>query len=108
EEEDGTNNKNSAKTEVGSEKNITVDPLYELFQRVFVNNSWNCASPIEKPYYSAGIFSLVCYLCGNQNVTKSPKSERSLCVKCNGKPLPKKQFKWAQSTNKKGKQRRTK
>ncbi|CAG8790042.1 3154_t:CDS:2, partial [Gigaspora margarita] len=61
------------------DKKIVIDPLYELFQKVFVNDFWNCASPIEKPYYLAGIFSL---------------DEQPLCIKCNGKPLLKKRFKW--------------
>ncbi|CAG8837886.1 29449_t:CDS:2, partial [Gigaspora margarita] len=97
---------NKTPNEIASfDEKIVIDPLYELFQKVFVNDSWNCASPIEKPYYLAEIFSLVCYHCRNQNVTKTSKDEQPLCVKCNGKPLPKKRFKWVKGTNKKGKQR---
>jgi len=83
------------------------DPIYKLFQHVFVNDSWSCASPIEKPYYSAGIFPAVCFLCGNRDVTNPSKGEHLLCARCGGKSLPKKRYKWSPSTNKKGKQRRT-
>ncbi|CAG8855760.1 37273_t:CDS:2, partial [Gigaspora margarita] len=65
-------------------------------ERIFVNDSWSCASPIEKPYYSAEIFPVVCFLCGSKNVTKPTNNERPLCAGCGGKnkKLPKKWYKW--------------
>ncbi|CAG8789107.1 28598_t:CDS:2, partial [Gigaspora margarita] len=84
---------NNEKPNVRSDETSTGDPIYELFQQVFVNDSWNCASPIKKPYYSARIFPLVCFLCGSKNVTKSSNSERPLCIGCGRKALPKKRYK---------------
>ncbi|CAG8610233.1 1741_t:CDS:1 [Racocetra persica] len=73
-----------ANKETGEPENrFTKDnPIYKLFQRVFVNDSWSCASPIEKPYYLAGIFPPVCFLCGNRDVTNPSKGERPLCARC--------------------------
>ncbi|CAG8719798.1 8149_t:CDS:1, partial [Cetraspora pellucida] len=82
-EEKKKNNKNPE-----SEEKSTDDPLYELFQRVFVNDFWCCTSLIEKLYYSAGIFPDMCYLCSNRNVTKPSKGEQPMCVGCDGKSSP--------------------
>src|SRR3954453_11221546 len=49
------------------------DSIRELFSRVFVNNSWSCASQIEKPYYSAGIYSDICIECGSLKVNRTKK-----------------------------------
>ncbi|CAG8841046.1 952_t:CDS:2, partial [Gigaspora margarita] len=89
-------NKRPNETKVRSKRESTKDPIYELFQRVFVNDSWSCVSPIEKPYYSAGIFPIVCFLCGSKNVTKPTNNEWPLCARCGGKnkKLPKKWYKW--------------
>src|SRR5947209_16910467 len=32
------------------------DSIREIVSRVFVNDSWTCASQVEKPYFSAGIY----------------------------------------------------
>ncbi|CAG8741754.1 12322_t:CDS:2, partial [Racocetra persica] len=55
------------------------DPIYKLFQRVFVNDSWSCASSIEKPTIRQ----------------ESSPSERPFCARCGGKSLPKKRYKWS-------------
>ncbi|CAG8834260.1 19817_t:CDS:2, partial [Racocetra persica] len=78
-EEEETNNKTPDKID-SSEEKISIDSLYELFQRVFINDSWNYPSPIEKLYYLARIFPLA---------------------------LPKKHFRWVHGTNKKEKQCQT-
>ncbi|CAG8556438.1 8858_t:CDS:2, partial [Cetraspora pellucida] len=63
-----------------SERKSTNDPLYKLFQKVFINDSWSCVSLIEKPYYFAEIFFEMCYLYGDQNAAKTLKTEQPLCV----------------------------
>ncbi|CAG8827310.1 46150_t:CDS:1, partial [Gigaspora margarita] len=69
---------------------------------VFVNDSWTCASPIERPYYSAGIYPDICYNCGSAEDLKKTKGELPLCSKCTGVTIPKKRFKWKQGSKKKG------
>ncbi|CAG8541736.1 21527_t:CDS:2, partial [Racocetra persica] len=103
-----TANEKTSESENRSEKKFTKgDHIYEFFQRVFVNDSWSCASPIEKPYYSAGIFPVVCFLCGNKNIT-TPVKENIHCVLGVVESLyQKKCYKWRPGTNKKGKQHRT-
>ena len=32
------------------------DSIYELFSRVYVNDSWSCLSQVERPYYSTKIY----------------------------------------------------
>ncbi|CAG8685721.1 348_t:CDS:2 [Cetraspora pellucida] len=66
------------------------DPIRMLFEKVFVNDSWNCASPIENLYYSAGIYPDICYNCSGAEDLKTTKGELPLCVKCNGIILSKK------------------
>ncbi|CAG8653524.1 11113_t:CDS:2 [Gigaspora margarita] len=86
-----TVNKKTSKSKNRSEKNFTkVDSIYKLFQYIFVNNSWSCALPIEKPYYSAEIFPVICFLYENRNVIKLSKGECPLCAGCSKKSLPKK------------------
>ncbi|CAG8547654.1 13493_t:CDS:1, partial [Racocetra persica] len=51
-------NGRSNESKVRSEEIFTEDPLYKLFQKVFVNDSCNCAPPIKKPYYLASIFPI--------------------------------------------------
>ncbi|GBB92620.1 hypothetical protein RclHR1_20330001 [Rhizophagus clarus] len=55
------------------------DTIREIFSRVFVNDSWSCASQVKKPYYSAGIFLDVCFECKSPNVTEVIKGELSHC-----------------------------
>ncbi|CAI2194480.1 3437_t:CDS:2, partial [Funneliformis geosporum] len=39
------------------------DPIAELFKLVQVNRKHTCSSPIEKPYFVAGIFPQICNVC---------------------------------------------
>ncbi|CAG8761925.1 15505_t:CDS:2, partial [Cetraspora pellucida] len=52
-------------------KDVISDLVQELFTRIFVNDSWMCASSIEKPYYSAEIYPSICYTCSSPNVEKT-------------------------------------
>ncbi|CAG8654977.1 11364_t:CDS:1, partial [Scutellospora calospora] len=76
------------------------DPIQELFTRVFVNDSLTCASPMEKLYYSAKIYPLVCYLCSSSSVSNNPKEKmasktiRPTCDKCTGLGSSKKRYGW--------------
>ncbi|CAG8760376.1 1589_t:CDS:1, partial [Racocetra persica] len=54
--------------EDASTKDATNNPIQELFNHVFVNNSLTCISPIEKPYYSAKIYLDICHLCGSSKI----------------------------------------
>jgi len=88
------------------EDNNVEDSIRELFTRVFVNNSWSCASQIEKPYYSAGIYPEVCIECGNLDVTKPAKGEFPYCSCCkDNTTVSKKRLKWKQGGKSKGKRR---
>ncbi|CAG8846443.1 18046_t:CDS:1, partial [Racocetra persica] len=49
-------NINEETSKARSKEIFMEDSIYKLFQQVFVNDSWSCASPIKKPYYSARIF----------------------------------------------------
>src|SRR3954453_10939164 len=69
------------------------DSICELFSRVFVNNSWSCASQIEKPYYSAGIYPDVCIECGNLEVNRTTKDEHPHCNSCGNNTISKKRLK---------------
>ena len=42
------------------------DPVKKLFQVVFVNAKNTCNSQIEIPYFSIGIYSNICYRCGEK------------------------------------------
>ncbi|CAG8843524.1 25695_t:CDS:2, partial [Gigaspora margarita] len=52
-------------------EDVISDPIQKIFKNVFVNDSWTCNSPVEKPYYLASIYSEVCYLCGSLNINQS-------------------------------------
>ncbi|KAF0532935.1 hypothetical protein F8M41_010890 [Gigaspora margarita] len=47
---------------------VLEDPIQKIFEKVFVNNSWSCNSPVEKLYYSARIYPIVCYQCENKEI----------------------------------------
>ncbi|RIB27593.1 hypothetical protein C2G38_2240023 [Gigaspora rosea] len=51
--------------EVDSIKDTTTNPIKELFNHIFVNDSLTCFTPIKKLYYSAKIYPNICYLCGS-------------------------------------------
>ena len=73
------------------------DSIREIFSRVFVNDSWSCASQVEKPYYSAGIFPDVCFECGSSNVTEVTTGEHPHCSICSGNTnISKKRLRWKQ------------
>ena len=80
------------------------DSIHELFSRVFVNNSWSCASQVEKPYYSAGIYPDVCIECGSLEVNRTTKDEHPLCNGCGNNTISKKRLKWKQGGKGKRKQ----
>ncbi|GES93292.1 hypothetical protein GLOIN_2v1763419 [Rhizophagus clarus] len=40
------------------------DNLSEIFEKVKINNSLTCNSPMEIPYYSSGLFEDICFQCG--------------------------------------------
>ncbi|RIB19212.1 hypothetical protein C2G38_2036228 [Gigaspora rosea] len=61
------------------------DPIQEIFNRVFINDSWTCDSLIEKLYYSAKIYPAVCYLCGSLEVGPSATP---VCNNCAGTNSP--------------------
>ncbi|CAG8457754.1 24796_t:CDS:2 [Gigaspora rosea] len=79
-------------------EDVISDPVQKIFKNVFVNDSWTCNSPVEKPYYSASIYPEVCYLCGsldvNQptplNTTRPLRSKKNLpeCESCAGSNDP--------------------
>jgi len=83
------------------------DSICEIFSRVFVNDSWSCASQVEKPYYSAGIYPDVCFECGSPEVTINvTKGEHPHCSGCGGNTsLSKKRIKWKQGGKDKGKRK---
>ena len=84
-----------------------MDSIREIFLRVFVNDSWSCASQVEKPYYSAGIFPDVCFECRSPNVTKVTKGELPHCSVCSGitNSISKKRLRWKQGGRDKGKRK---
>ncbi|CAG8802433.1 29681_t:CDS:1, partial [Racocetra persica] len=49
------------------------DLIRMLFKRVFVNNLWTCALPIEKLYYLASIYSDIYYNCNSTEDLKTVK-----------------------------------
>jgi hypothetical protein len=73
------------------------DSICKLFSRVFVNDSWSCASQVEKPYYSGEIYPNVCIECGSLDVNKTVKDKFSHCSSCsNNTIISKKHLKWKQ------------
>ena len=43
---------------------IVKDNVSKLFEKVKVNDSLTCNSPMEIPYYSSGLFEDICFQCG--------------------------------------------
>ncbi|CAG8833368.1 7342_t:CDS:1, partial [Gigaspora margarita] len=82
---DPSEDKQSNETKVRSKREFTKDPIYELFQQVFVNDSWNCVFPIKKLYYLARIFPVVDFLYSSKNVTKLSNNKWLLCTRYGGK-----------------------
>ncbi|CAG8582096.1 11234_t:CDS:2, partial [Scutellospora calospora] len=60
---------------------VAKDSIYELFLKVFVNNSLTCTTEIEKLYYSARIYPDVCIHCGYLDVSNSA-NEYPCCNDC--------------------------
>ncbi|CAG8848997.1 16334_t:CDS:1, partial [Racocetra persica] len=57
-----------------------------LFEKVFINDGLTCNSLMEKAYYSAQIFSLLCFNCGDTDiVTPIPATQYPLCTECTQK-----------------------
>ena len=82
------------------------DSVHEIFSRVFVNDSWSCASQVEKPYYSTGIYPDVCIECGSLDVISVAKGEHPHCCGCSGNAnASKKRLRWKQGGNDKGKRK---
>ncbi len=82
------------------------DSIREIFSRVFVNDSWSCASQVEKPYYSASIFPDVCLECGSLDVTRVTKGEHPHCSVCSSNTnISKKRLRWKQGGRDKGKRK---
>ncbi|GES92325.1 hypothetical protein GLOIN_2v1786258 [Rhizophagus clarus] len=75
------------KKEPAEEPEKEKDSIREIFSRVFVNDSWSCASQIEKPYYSAGIFLDICFECRSLEVTNVAKGEHPHCSGCGGNTI---------------------
>ncbi|CAG8530061.1 7264_t:CDS:2, partial [Gigaspora margarita] len=72
---------------------VISDPVQELFTHIFVNDSWTCASLIEKPYYLAKIYPSICYTCGSPDIERmASKNTYSTCNNCT--TSSKKQYKW--------------
>ncbi|CAG8848397.1 14780_t:CDS:1, partial [Racocetra persica] len=60
--------------------------IKELFEKVFINDGLTCNSPMEKAYYSAQIFSLLCFECGNTDIIiPIPAAQYPLCTECTQK-----------------------
>lgn len=101
-EESGNNEEEEPVEEPEKEE----DSIREIFSRVFVNDSWSCASQVEKPYYSAGIFPDVCFECGSLEVTNVAKGEHPHCSGCGGNTnLSNKRLRWKQGGSSKGKRK---
>ncbi|CAG8835044.1 23279_t:CDS:1, partial [Racocetra persica] len=60
---------------------VAKDSIYELFLKVFVNDSLICTTEIEKLYYSTRIYPDVCVHCGCLDVSKSA-NEYPRCNDC--------------------------
>ncbi|CAG8850401.1 455_t:CDS:1, partial [Racocetra persica] len=62
--------------------------IKQLFEKVFINDGLTCNSPIEKAYYSAQIFSLLCFECGDSDIsTPIPVTQYPLCAECTQKGI---------------------
>ncbi|CAG8738200.1 3690_t:CDS:2, partial [Cetraspora pellucida] len=61
---------NNSNTEITT---VLEDPIQKSFEK-------SCNSPVEKPYYSTGIYPIICYQCGSKETHKpEEKLERPLC-----------------------------
>ncbi|CAG8612740.1 7401_t:CDS:2, partial [Scutellospora calospora] len=97
EDEPDENEEISSKSAEESDENVEEsdthgeDLIHELFSRVFINDSLSCNANVEKPYYSAGIYSDVCIECGCLNINRPAKNEHPHCSDCGGNSInPKK------------------
>ncbi|GBB92281.1 hypothetical protein RclHR1_19960003 [Rhizophagus clarus] len=71
------------------------DSIYNLFLKMFVNDSWTCVLQVEKPYYLAGIYPEVYIECGSLNVNEVADDEFLYCSSCgNNTAILKKYWKW--------------
>ena len=52
-----------------------------LLEKVFVKSNLSCATPVEVPYYSSGVFPPVCFHCGTQN-TETEDGQYPMCPAC--------------------------
>lgn len=67
-----------------SSEDAISDLIQKLFTHIFVNDSWTCASPIEKLYYLAKIYPNICCNCGTTILMlKSRKNIYLTCNNCN-------------------------
>jgi hypothetical protein len=108
-QQDGNEDEQHDVDDEPEESEKDVEGIHELFSRVFVNDSWSCASQIEKPYYSAEIYPDVCIECGTLDViNRTAKDEFPRCSTCsNNTTVSKKRQKWKQGGNGKGKRTKT-
>lgn len=105
EPDDSENEKEDSDNNEEEEHEEKEDSIREIFSRVFVNDSWTCASQVEKPYFSAGIYPDVCIECGNLNVSRVEK-EHPRCNDCSGNTsVSKKRLRWKQGGKDKGKRK---
>ncbi|CAI2195293.1 3468_t:CDS:2, partial [Funneliformis geosporum] len=58
------------------------DPIAELFKLVQVNRKHTCSSPIEKPYFVAGIFPQICNVCRILEDLIQVENELPYCREC--------------------------
>ncbi|GET04088.1 uncharacterized protein LOC105326236 [Rhizophagus clarus] len=84
---DNEDESGNEKKEPAEEPEKEEDSIREIFSRVFVNDSWSCASQVEKPYYSAGIFPDICFECRSPEVTNVAKGEHPHCSSCGGNTI---------------------
>ncbi|CAG8693403.1 1442_t:CDS:2 [Cetraspora pellucida] len=60
--------------------------IKQLFEKVFINDGLTCNSLMKKAYYSAQIFSLLCFNCDDTDiVTPIPATQYPLCTECTQK-----------------------
>ena len=52
-----------------------------LLEKVFVKSNLSCATSVEVPYYSSGVFPPVCFHCGTQN-TETEDGQYPMCPAC--------------------------
>ncbi|CAG8828533.1 12318_t:CDS:2, partial [Gigaspora margarita] len=79
---------NSETRSLSSLKSLDTDKttIKQLFEKVFINDGLTCNSPIEKAYYSAQIFSLLCFEYEDTDIsTPIPATQYPLCTECTQK-----------------------